>query len=149
MSYIVQIKQLSTGTVRIRREDEAWRGDSLLWIRGNRACDCNRALLFAAQEENAPAFCGVSAYAIRVTDDEGGELYCEAEFDVSQGPAAALPDIRFHDGVSHAQWDVAIGSHRAAMRARIGALARQILDRLSVSAVRPGLDGPAGRQDKR
>src|SRR5450432_1168341 len=124
MSYIVQIKQLSTGSVHIRREDEAWRSDGLVWIRGNRACDCNRALLFAEQEDSAPAYCGVSAYAIRVTDSHGAELYCEAEFDPSAGQVPSVSDQRFHGGVAQAQLDVAIGSHRAAMRARIGTLAQ-------------------------
>jgi hypothetical protein len=146
MSYIVQIKQLSTGSVHIRREDEAWHSDSLVWIRGNRACDCNRALLFAEQEDRAPAYCGVSAYAIRVIDSYGAELYCEAEFDPSAGQAPS--DQLFHDGVAHAQVTVAIGSHRAAMRARIGALAQQILDRLSVPAARPGQDVLAGHHDQ-
>ncbi len=149
MSYIVQIKQLATGMVRVRQEDEGWGADGPVWTRGNRACDCNRALLFAAEEDSAPAYCGVSAYAIRVTDDQGAELYCEAEFDPSA--AALLPDELFHRTVQQAQIDIAINSHRAAMRARIGALARQILDRFSIQVAQhsTGPDVLIGRHDKR
>ena len=128
MSYIVQIKQLSTGIVRIHSEALAWSSDRRVWICGNRACDCNRALLFAQEDEQAPALCGVSEFAIRVIDARGGELYREAEF----GEAPLLADELFHCAVQQAQIDIAIGSHRAAMRARIGAFARQLLDRLPV-----------------
>lgn len=149
MSYTVQIKQLTTGLVRVRQEEEGWGSDGSVWTRGNRACDCNRALLFAAEDETAPAYCGVSAYAIRVTDGEGAELYCEAGFDPPAAPS--LPDELFHRAVQQAQIDIAIDSHRAAMRARIGALTRQILDRLSVQVAQhsAGPDVLIGRHDKR
>jgi hypothetical protein len=128
MSYIVQIKQLSTGIVRIRHEKQPWSGDGHVWISGNRACDCNRALLFAQEAECVQAYCGVSAYAIQVIDALGSELYREAEF----GEPALLTDELLHRPVQQAQIDIAIGSHRAAMRTRIGTFARQFLDRFSV-----------------
>jgi len=68
------------------------------------------------------------------------KLYCEAEFDPSAGQAPCVSDKLFDGGVAQVQLDVAIGSHRAAMRApQLGTLAQQILDRLSV----PALAGPA------
>jgi hypothetical protein len=146
MSYIVQIKQLSTGTVRIRHETQSWNGEGHAWISGNRACDCNRALLFAQQDECAQAYCGISAYAIQVIDALGSELYREAEFGEPVVPL--LTDELLHRAVQQAQTDIAIGSHRAAMRARIGAFARQLLDRLSIQAVRPGSDGLVERHDE-
>jgi hypothetical protein len=146
MSYIVQIKQLSTGIVRLRHENQSWKGEGHVWISGNRACDCNRALLFAQEDECAQGYCGVSAYAIQVIDALGGELYREVEF--GEPAVSLLTDELLHRAVQQAQIDIAIDSHRAAMRKRIGAFARQLLDRLSVQAARPGPDGLVERHDE-
>ncbi len=139
MSYIVQIKQLSTGIVRIRHEQQSWSGDGDVWISGNRACDCNRALLFAQEDECTRAYCGVSAYAIQVIDALGSELYREAEFGA---PAIPLPA----DTVQQAQIEIATG--RLAMRTRIGAFARQFLDRFSVQVAQRGPDVLVGHHDE-
>ena len=80
MSYTVHIKQSATGRVRTRVEAEEWKADGLLWTRGNRACDCARALLFARDGEKVEHCCGASAYVIRVTSPDGEELYSEDEF---------------------------------------------------------------------
>jgi hypothetical protein len=61
-------------------EAEEWPADGPLWIRGNRACDCARALLFAEQGEKVERACGSRAYAIRVTSPDGEELYREEDF---------------------------------------------------------------------
>src|SRR4051812_45914469 len=80
MWYIVYIKQLATGIIRTRVEDSDWHADDRLWIRGSRACDCARALLFAQDQEAAACPCGISGYAIRVEAADGTELYCEEGF---------------------------------------------------------------------
>ena len=80
MSYTVHIKQRATGQVRTRLESEEWLADSPLWTRGNRACDCARALLFAQAGEKVERACGTHAYAIRVISSEGRELYSEDGF---------------------------------------------------------------------
>jgi hypothetical protein len=116
MSYIVYIKQLTTGIVRTRVEDTDWHADDRLWIRGSRACDCARALLFAQDQEAATCPCGISGYAIRVDAADGTELYCEEEFE----PLAE----EFLDGD-----EIIIDSP---MGERLGAFARQALDRLAV-----------------
>jgi hypothetical protein len=144
MSYIVQIKQLSTGIVRIRHEKQFWSGDGDVWISGNRACDCNRALLFAQEDECAQAYCGVSAYAIQVIDALGNELYREAEFGEPVMPL--LTDELLHRTVQQAEIDIAIGS--PAMRTRIGAFARQFLDRFSVQVAQRGPDVLVERHDE-
>jgi hypothetical protein len=148
MSYLVQIKQLSTGIVRVRHEKQPWSGDRHVWISGNRACDCNRALLFAQEDECVQASCGVSAYAIQVIDALGSELYREADF--GEPVMALLTDELLHRPVQQAQIDIAIGSHRAAMRTRIGAFARQFLDRFSVQVAQhsAGPDVLVGRHDE-
>jgi hypothetical protein len=118
MAYIVYIKRLDTGIVRTRVEDNDWHSDDRLWIRGSRACDCARALLFAQDEEAATCPCGISAYAIRVDAADGTELYCEEEF---EPPAEEFLDgdeagIVIDDPVSES----------------FGAFARHALDRLAV-----------------
>jgi hypothetical protein len=80
VSYTVQIKQSATGLVRSREEANEWSADGLLWTRGNRACDCARALLFARDGEKVERACGARAYAIRVISPEGQELYREDDF---------------------------------------------------------------------
>lgn len=80
MSYTVQIKQSATGLVRTRVEPDEWLSDGLLWTKGNRSCDCARALLFAEGGEKVERACGAHAYAIRVTSPEGEELYSEDDF---------------------------------------------------------------------
>lgn len=80
MSYTVHIKQGTTGLIRTRVEDEEWLADGPLWTRGNRACDCARALLFALDGERVACACGACVYAIRVTSPDGEELYSEEDF---------------------------------------------------------------------
>ena len=80
LSYTVQIKQSATGVVRTRMEAGEWLSDGPLWTRGNRACDCARALLFAWDGEKVERACGTQAYAIRVISSEGQELYSEDDF---------------------------------------------------------------------
>ena len=75
VSYTVHIKQSATGQVRIRNEADEWLADGPLWTRGNRACDCARALLFARDGEKVAHCCGAHAYVIRVTSPDGEELY--------------------------------------------------------------------------
>ena len=80
VSYTVHIKRSATGQVRIRNEAEEWLADGPLWTRGNRACDCARALLFARDGEKVEHCCGAHAYVIRVTAPDGEELYSEDAF---------------------------------------------------------------------
>jgi len=80
VSYTVHIKQSATGLVRTRVESDEWLADGPLWTRGNRACDCARALLFARDGEKVERGCGTHAYAIRVISSEGQELYSEDGF---------------------------------------------------------------------
>ena len=80
VSYTVHIKQSATGLVRTRLEADDWSADGPLWITGNRACDCARALLFAQDGEHIAHSCGAKAYVIRVTSPEGQELYSEENF---------------------------------------------------------------------
>ncbi len=80
MSYTVHIKYSATGLVRTRVEADEWISDGPLWTSGNRACDCDRALLFARQGERVERSCGGRAYAIRVTAPDGEELYSEDGF---------------------------------------------------------------------
>ena len=80
VSYTVHIKQSTTGLVRIRVEAEEWYADGPLWTKGNRACDCARALLFARDGEKVERACGARVYAIRVTSADGEELYSEDGF---------------------------------------------------------------------
>ena len=80
MSYTVYIKQSTTGRVRVREEADDWTADGPLWITGNRACDCARALLFARDGEHVEHACGAKVYAIRVTAPDGEELYSEDGF---------------------------------------------------------------------
>jgi hypothetical protein len=136
MSYIVYIKQLATGIVRTRVEDSDWHSDDRLWIRGSRACDCARALLFAQDQEAVTCPCGISAYAIRVDSADGIELYCEEGFE-------PLPE-EFFDR-DDAEQDIVIDSP---MGTRLGAFARHALDRLAVQITQyTGIQ--AGRHDQR
>lgn len=80
VSYTVHIQQSATGLVRMRVEAEEWLADGPLWTKGNRACDCARALLFAKDGEKVECGCGAHAYAIRVTAPDGAELYREEDF---------------------------------------------------------------------
>lgn len=80
MSYTVYIKQSATGLTRTRVEADDWSAEGPLWITGNRACDCARALLFARDGEHVEHVCGAKAYAIRVTSSDGEELYSEDGF---------------------------------------------------------------------
>ena len=80
MSYTVYIKQSATGLIRTRVEAHDWSADSPLWTKGNRACDCARALLFARDGEHVEHGCGARAYVIRVTSPDGEELYSEGDF---------------------------------------------------------------------
>ncbi len=80
VSYTVHIKQSTTGLIRIRVEAEEWHADGPLWTKGNRACDCARALLFARDGEKVERGCGARVYAIRVTSADGKELYSEDGF---------------------------------------------------------------------
>jgi hypothetical protein len=135
MSYIVYIKQLATGIVRTRVEDNDWNAEDRLWIRGSRACDCARALLFAQDQEAATCPCGISAYAIRVDAADGTELYCEEEFE----PQAE----EFLDS-GDAQADIVIDSPASES---FGAFARHALDRLAVQITQyTGMQ--AGRHDQ-
>jgi len=120
MAYIVYIKQLATAVVRTRVEDSEWHSDSRLWTRGSRACDCARALLFAQDQEVVTCPCGTSAYAIRVASADGLELYCEEEFE---------PLMEFDNAGDDVETETIIDSP---MGERIGALARQTLDRLAI-----------------
>ena len=80
VSYTVYIKQSTTGLVRSRQETDDWSIDGPLWITGNRACDCARALLFARDGEHVEHSCGAKVYVIRVTAPDGQELYSEEDF---------------------------------------------------------------------
>jgi hypothetical protein len=80
VTYTVHIKQSATGLVRTRVEAHEWLADGPLWTKGNRACDCARALLFARDGEKVERACGTHAYAIRVTSPDGRELYSEDDF---------------------------------------------------------------------
>lgn len=118
MAYVVHIKQLATGAVRTRQEDGDWQSDTRLWIRGSRACDCARALLFARDTEDVACPCGFSAYAIRVTAPDGSEFHCEGAF------------------ANRAQMEMVSTSQYAGPDAvhgwRLGALARQAFGRLGM-----------------
>ena len=118
MAYVVHIKQIATGAVRTRQEDGEWQSDTRLWLRGSRACDCARALLFARDTEDVACPCGFSAYAIRVTAQDGREFHCEDAF--ANRVQIQLPVSSEHGGA-----DIVHGG-------RLGALARQAFGRLGM-----------------
>ncbi len=51
------------------------------WTDGNYGCDCNRGIFFDRaldQEQEFESYeCGSGRYKIRVTDDDGAEVYAE------------------------------------------------------------------------
>lgn len=53
--------------------------EDFIWSEGNYACDCNRALFFAAGggEDDPNRSCGEAAFSVRITDLDGKELYSD------------------------------------------------------------------------
>lgn len=80
---IVHVKRNADGELRQYRGLE-WHDDSdypdFIWADGNYACDCNRHLFFcraAGDEPDDRPPCGGNVYAVRVTDEQGKELYSD------------------------------------------------------------------------
>jgi hypothetical protein len=75
---IVFIRKEATGEIRKHIDEFPWDGD-YMWAEGNYACDCNRFLFFERAAGNEPAWdggaCGNEAYAVRIEDEAGKELY--------------------------------------------------------------------------
>lgn len=74
----VFIRREATKEVRTYKEEFPWESD-YIWSEGNYACDCNRHLFFERAAgieppDNEPR-CGDDAYAIRIEDETGKELY--------------------------------------------------------------------------
>lgn len=76
----IEIRRASDGLVRVYHEARAWEGElsKYIWSRGNYGCDCNRELFFAGaadEEEPDNLECGDKRFAVRITADDGSELY--------------------------------------------------------------------------
>lgn len=77
----LEIRNNKTGEVRASQEGWDWDGDTeypdYIWSEGNYACDCNRALFFArvVGEDDPDRNCGDSAFAVRLTAEDGTVLY--------------------------------------------------------------------------
>jgi hypothetical protein len=75
---IVFIRKEATGEVRKHLDKFPWDGD-YMWADGNYSCDCNRHLFFERAAGAEPPWdegkCGDEAYAVRIEDDNGKELY--------------------------------------------------------------------------
>ncbi len=82
MSYSVHLTNTKTLEERTYRMDMDWEpaeGSEYLWSEGQFACDCNRGIFFcyAAGENDTGTDCGYEVFAVRITDDEGVELYSD------------------------------------------------------------------------
>ena len=88
MPYNVHITDTATGETRVSRDESDWVSDhdegespgwlhTYMWGEGNYACDCNRSLFFAraAGEDDPDHECGQDRFSVRITDDDGVELY--------------------------------------------------------------------------
>lgn len=75
---IVFIRKEATGEIRKHVDSYPWTGD-YMWADGNYSCDCNRHLFFERADGAEPnwddGICGDEAFAVRIEDDAGGELY--------------------------------------------------------------------------
>ena len=80
MTYRVAIRKNATGEVRLYEMPCDWVGD-FPWTGGNYSCDCNRAILFAADDEDDECPCGKTAFSClyaeladgtRIKIDDGG-----------------------------------------------------------------------------
>ncbi len=81
--YDVHIVHNESGVTRTYRHEYEWEPNhGFLWGEGNYSCDCNRRLFFkwasgedANSEDNVP--CSDDIYSVRITADDGKELYCD------------------------------------------------------------------------
>ena len=61
MSYKVAIRKNETGEIRMYHANEEWHSAShFMWVDGNYACDCNRALFFNGEDGDYP--CGETLF---------------------------------------------------------------------------------------
>lgn len=68
---------VNNATGEIRRYADEWHdGSEYLWTEGNYACDCNRALFFAAAalDDEPERSCGETAYSVPFAILENGEI---------------------------------------------------------------------------
>jgi hypothetical protein len=82
--YKIYIKQNSTGIIRIEHYETDSESGTWYWEEGNAACDCNRSLQFdraaGLEADWEKAVCGMSAYSIKIENEDGKVTYIEDEF---------------------------------------------------------------------
>ena len=85
MKFVAHIRRNADGVVRDHEfEDKADTfgekdGEeglgTYMWGEGNFACDCNRAIFFAANDEDDEHKCGETAFSVQIVDGSGTIVY--------------------------------------------------------------------------